>query len=127
MSFYKMEIDEGKSKEVVDSNKTNVKKIHDNKEDSFDPLSWFLVLLMGWVTVWFFPYDSHFSGAPKVNSHYVFYFAWLTAVSTGIGALPFFFVDKFDKYYVGIANGKIFSLLPFLGLFSICMFISFCY
>jgi zinc transporter ZupT len=34
----------------------------------------------------------------------VFWFALLTAVATGLGALPFVFVRQFSRYYLGIAN-----------------------
>lgn len=40
-----------------------------------------------------------------VTARHVFYYGWLTAVSTGLGVLPFFFISEPDKYYMGVSNG----------------------
>ena len=40
--------------------------------------------------------------SPSVQS--VWYFGWLTALSTGIGPLPFFFMDKPSQILLGAAN-----------------------
>lgn len=34
----------------------------------------------------------------------VWWSAWLTALSTGLGALPFAFVSEFGRYWVGVCN-----------------------
>ena len=43
-------------------------------------------------------------GNSNVDWGNVFYYAWLTAVSTGVGALPFYFIRSLDEYFVGISN-----------------------
>ncbi|RQM21147.1 hypothetical protein B5M09_002436 [Aphanomyces astaci] len=37
--------------------------------------------------------------------HYVWWCGWLTAVSTGVGALPFLWVKDIDKFWLGVCNG----------------------
>lgn len=41
-----------------------------------------------------------------VSSHHVFYYGWLTAVSTGLGVVPFFFISEPNKFWMGVSNGK---------------------
>ncbi|ETV84481.1 hypothetical protein H257_03678 [Aphanomyces astaci] len=36
--------------------------------------------------------------------HYVWWCGWLTAVSTGVGALPFLWVKDIDKFWLGVCN-----------------------
>jgi hypothetical protein len=40
--------------------------------------------------------------APSIQ--HVFYYGWLTAVSTGIGAIPLAFAPNLASYWVGISN-----------------------
>lgn len=40
----------------------------------------------------------------KVSIFHVFYYGWITAISTGIGALPFFFIHEPDKFWMGVSN-----------------------
>lgn len=40
----------------------------------------------------------------QTTSLHVFASAWLTAVSTGLGALPFFFTGHLDHFWVGLSN-----------------------
>ena len=42
-------------------------------------------------------------GQPSLQ--HVWYYGWITAVSTGFGVLPLVLVPKLDSYWVGIANG----------------------
>jgi hypothetical protein len=42
----------------------------------------------------------------QVTSQHVWYFGWITAISTGVGVLPFFFFSEPEKYWVGASNGK---------------------
>lgn len=36
---------------------------------------------------------------------HVFYYGWLTAISTGLGAIPLAFAPNLASYWVGISNG----------------------
>lgn len=47
------------------------------------------------------PFQPH--GEPTLN--HVFFYGWLTALSTGLGVLPFLFLPDVASYWVGISNG----------------------
>lgn len=42
----------------------------------------------------------------EISLQEVWYYGWITAVSTGLGIIPFFFVHKPNKYWMGVSNGK---------------------
>ena len=42
----------------------------------------------------------------KVSVHHVWYYGWITAISTGLGSVPFYFFPEPDKYWMGISNGQ---------------------
>ncbi len=44
------------------------------------------------------------TGKPTVN--HVWYFGWISAVSTGLGVLPLIFSPDFNTYWVGVTNCK---------------------
>ncbi|TDH66344.1 uncharacterized protein CCR75_002731 [Bremia lactucae] len=39
------------------------------------------------------------------NAYYVWWCGWLTAIATGLGALPFYWIKDMDKVWLGICNG----------------------
>lgn len=49
----------------------------------------------------------------------VFYYALITAVATGLGVLPFFFIKKMDKKWLGISNAIAVGLM-LAASFSLC-------
>jgi hypothetical protein len=42
--------------------------------------------------------------APTIQ--HVFYYGWLTAISTGLGVLPLIFAPNLGDFWVGISNGE---------------------
>lgn len=40
----------------------------------------------------------------EVSIHHVWYYGWITAVSTGLGVVPLVFVPDLDKFWVGVSN-----------------------
>jgi len=40
----------------------------------------------------------------EVTIHHVWYYGWITAVSTGLGVVPLVFVPDMDKFWVGVSN-----------------------
>lgn len=44
-------------------------------------------------------------GASGKSAHYVWWCGWLTAVATGLGAVPFYWLRDINKYWLGICNG----------------------
>lgn len=72
----------------------------DNSPPDF--LAWFLIFAVVIITVFGYPDWSE----PHASVHHVWYYGWITAVSTGIGVLPFFFLSEPNKFWMGISNGK---------------------
>ena len=61
------------------------------------------LILLVFITITIAAYPYH---APaKVTSQIVFYYGWITAVFTGLGVVPFYFVANPKHYYLGISNG----------------------
>lgn len=50
------------------------------------------------------PLQPHHGEEPSI--HHVFYYGWLTALSTGLGVVPLVFAPNLAPYWVGISNGK---------------------
>ena len=44
------------------------------------------------------------SMSPPMEPGHVFYYGWITALSTGLGVLPLVFVPHMDRYWVGFSN-----------------------
>ena len=64
-------------------------------------VSFILIAIISVVT---FPESLQPVGKPTVN--HVWYFGWISAISTGLGVLPLIFSPEFNTYYVGVTNGK---------------------
>lgn len=58
------------------------------------------------ITVFTHPHITSEQPTGHVPLSYVWYYGWITAVSTGLGALPFFFVTEPNKFWMGISNGE---------------------
>lgn len=56
------------------------------------------------VTIVAFPRPFQPHGQPSLK--HVFYYGWLTAISTGLGAVPFLFLPNIASYWVGVSNGE---------------------
>jgi hypothetical protein len=50
------------------------------------------------------PLQPHHGEEPSIQ--HVFYYGWLTAISTGLGVVPLVFAPNLDSFWVGISNGK---------------------
>ncbi len=44
-------------------------------------------------------------GRPTVQ--HVWYYGWISALSTGLGVIPLIFAPDLDKYWVGVSNGEL--------------------
>lgn len=65
-----------------------------------DYVALFFILLVILISVFTLPEDWS-----VVRAQHVWYYGWITAVSTGAGVLPFFFFSEPNKYWMGISNG----------------------
>lgn len=50
----------------------------------------------------FFSIPRHFGGA--VSRSHVWWYGWVTCISTGFGVLPFAFVSRLDSVWLGLSN-----------------------
>jgi hypothetical protein len=94
---------------TTDSNKTEQEVVPENAKSPQrdDWLSYSLLICLIGVTLTTFPTDC----IARVTLQKVWYFGWITAVSTGLGVLPFYLFGSPSKYYMGIANGAYFICL----------------
>lgn len=67
-----------------------------------DYVAMFLILLVVLISVFTLPDDWS-----VVTTQHVWYYGWITAVSTGAGVLPFFFFSEPNKYWMGVSNGRL--------------------
>lgn len=79
--------------------KRSKKKAHPLAKIDFVAI--FLIVLVVFISIFTLPDDWN-----GVSTQHVWYYGWITAVSTGIGVLPFFFFSEPDKFWMGISNGK---------------------
>ena len=85
---------------------TNSKKSSSQKSSSQSRVSWIdIVALIVLVLITIFTHP-HINGDSRghVPLAYVWYYGWITAVSTGLGAIPFFFVSETTKFWTGVSN-----------------------
>ena len=73
-----------------------------------------LILLL--ITYFTLPDTLQPVGKPTIQ--HVWYFGWISAISTGLGVIPLIFAPDFDTYYVGISNGKIYSSFALFCTFT---------
>lgn len=64
----------------------------------------FLVVIVA-VTVLAHPIDEQNDDGTVALQH-VWYSGWLTAISTGLGIVPFLFLREPENYWLGVSNGK---------------------
>lgn len=76
-----------------------------NSRTQTTPLWVYLLLtLIAIVTVVMFPRPFQPHGQPTLK--HVFFYGWLTAISTGLGVVPFFCLPAVASYWVGVSNGE---------------------
>lgn len=105
---------------------SNIKDDADDKsqldETTIEPESKFseyrsyaILLLFAMITYCAYPSSSsssyshhhHHDGQQHnqpITLHTVFYYGWISAISTGLGVVPLCFVTKMNDYYIGLSN-----------------------
>ncbi len=61
-----------------------------------------------------------FSGGIR-SGNYVWWCGWLTAISTGFGAVPFFWVKHIEKFWLGVCNGTVLLFLCYNAHDGVCV------
>jgi cation transport ATPase len=64
-----------------------------------------LLVVFALLTILTIPHPFHPTIKDGPTVRHVFYYGWLTAMSTGLGALPFLLYPDVGTYWVGISNG----------------------
>jgi len=67
---------------------------------------WVYVLLLIFAIISFITYPVPFQPHGEPTLRHVFFYGWMTAISTGCGVLPFLVLPEIPKFWVGISNGK---------------------
>ena len=86
-------------------------------------LEWAALVTLILLTYFLMPHPLHPEGEPSI--HHVFYYGWLTAVSTGLGVVPLIFAPNLASYWVGISNGKVIVCFA-QGYDNYCIIFVFC-
>jgi hypothetical protein len=66
-------------------------------------LEWFALFSLVFLTYILMPHPLHPENEP--TAQHVFYYGWLTAISTGLGVVPLLFAPNLASYWVGVSNG----------------------
>jgi len=78
------------------------------RSKKMDVLGLFFLLLLIFVSLFAYPCPGFSTECFKLDApptlHQVFYFGWITAISTGLGVVPFFFVSEPNKFWMGVSN-----------------------
>ena len=85
-----------------------VKKSRSNSSSSkggakIDYVGYAVLLILIVITIVTYPRDT----VSRVTWQQVWYYGWITAVSTGLGALPFCFFSDPNKFWMGVSNGAL--------------------
>lgn len=75
-------------------------------KNQFQLKTWEIVslALIFFITFFCIPSPLHPEREPTIK--HVFYYGWLTCLSTGLGVIPLIFVPNLKSYWIGIFNGK---------------------
>lgn len=97
-------------KEVIQSLIAKSRRQSKQKLTIEDYLNYALLATVILITVLTYPMNNKVDDV--VTIHHVWYYGWMTAVATGLGAIPFIFLSEPNKFWMGISNGKLFLAYP---------------
>jgi len=73
------------------------------KQKSSSIISWVVSLFLLCISYSTCPTNLQPQGKPTVQ--HVWYFGWISALSTGLGVLPLIFAPNMNSFWVGVSNG----------------------
>mmetsp|Transcript_1220 Transcript_1220/g.1597 ORF Transcript_1220/g.1597 Transcript_1220/m.1597 type:complete len:354 (+) Transcript_1220:101-1162(+) len=85
-----------------DEKSSNTENTHSESESKSSWLSWFTLILL--LLISYFTVPEDFRPTSPTLKH-VWYYGWVTALSTGLGAIPLFFAKDIGHQMLGICNG----------------------
>ena len=82
------------------------KDIDNCSSNKVDYTAYALAALLVFITLYVYPRNQNMiiDASGKVQVSYVFFYGWVTAISTGLGVLPFFFVSEPNDFWKGASN-----------------------
>lgn len=89
----------GSNNKSSSSRRNNVRTVIERRTPTW---AYVVLVIFAIVTCATIPKPFHPQGEPTLN--HVFFYGWLTAVSTGAGVFPFLFLPDVATYWVGISN-----------------------
>mmetsp|Transcript_19416 Transcript_19416/g.33318 ORF Transcript_19416/g.33318 Transcript_19416/m.33318 type:complete len:369 (+) Transcript_19416:127-1233(+) len=66
--------------------------------------SYVVIAILAVITYVTYPGTTWGSNALEPTLHTVFYYGWISAMSTGFGVLPLCFVSEMKEYWIGVSN-----------------------
>ena len=86
--------------------KTMKNKNDDDRINNYDfvGLSLLLIVIIITIVSWQQSNSTTIIDEKEMKMKQVFFYSWLTAVSTGIGAIPFYIFNEPNKFWMGISN-----------------------
>ena len=110
--------DDAKDQTYGSSGKNNTKaKDKEGYKTRSETPTWVNALLISFALVTVVTYPVPFQPHGEPTLKHVFFYGWMTAISTGCGVLPFMILQDVAKFWVGISNG---TSLHFSFCYTIC-------
>ena len=66
----------------------------------------FAAVVLAIITIVTVPHPFQPVGKPTLM--HVWYYGWITALSTGLGVLPLVLAPELDPFWIGVSNGELF-------------------
>lgn len=66
--------------------------------------SYVIIAILAIITYAIYPGTTWGNNALEPTMHTVFYYGWISAISTGFGVLPLCFVSEMKGYWIGVSN-----------------------
>ncbi|KAL7473173.1 hypothetical protein ACHAXS_013583 [Conticribra weissflogii] len=75
------------------------------EESTFSQIrSYIILLIFAAITYATYPGATWGNRGLEPNIHTVFYYGWISAISTGFGVLPLCFISEMKPYWIGVSN-----------------------
>ena len=90
------------------NNKANDgEKVKEKKKHVTSPAIYACLVFFAAVTCFAMPHPLQPHRGEEPSIQHIFYFGWLTAISTGLGVIPLIFAPNLAPFWIGISNGEL--------------------
>ena len=91
-------------KEAMNGESTALKENLESESKLSQTVSYGVIILLALITYATFPGNSLGNKGLEPTVHTVFYYGWISAISTGFGVLPLCFFCEMKEYWIGVSN-----------------------